>query len=147
MDRWVNAGVIGTFVCALLQLWADYRLERPAPAPLQSDRMIIQTTGHPVLFGVLHYASPILAGLLLFASVWIAFRKRNTATGETHQERMGREQLYAFFRRWCQDLYRDANNFATTVQNKLSNGENVSKCFAGARRYILNGIFVVILHG
>jgi hypothetical protein len=74
MERWIKAGVIGTFLCAFLQLWSDYRLEHPSQA-IQSKNAAAPIAAPSVFFGVLHYLSPIIASVLLFASVWIAFKK------------------------------------------------------------------------
>jgi hypothetical protein len=60
MDSWVKAGVVGTFLCVVLGLW-----------PLLNGESAV---AHPLMTAIA-YGSPVVAGALLFASVWIAFRR------------------------------------------------------------------------
>ena len=93
MDKWIKAGVIGTFLFAAFQLWADYKLEQSAQLAVEHlkdaklDGSGLTTVEHPVLL-TMHYASPVIAGVLLLSAVLIAFLlKRTPASAVALDER------------------------------------------------------------
>lgn len=107
MERWVKAGVVGTFICAFLQLWANYRIEHPAPSSVGNHSMSAVTSAEVLL--ALHYGTPIIAGILLFSSAWIAFRKRSKDSDSSLVRDVVRGQL-AQWRDMLTDVYDESRN-------------------------------------
>ena len=64
MDRWVKAGVLAAVFTLALQLWST----------LHGGPAVVD---HPLMTAIT-YGSPVVAGALLLASVWIAFIRPRT---------------------------------------------------------------------
>lgn len=92
MESWVRAGVVGTFLCVVLQGWSDYRVEfprqaMPATQSGESSQIKVVPSGKedapvitpPPLWQVV--TPSLVSASLLFASVLIAFRKGNRSRG------------------------------------------------------------------
>src|SRR4051794_39175509 len=67
-DRWIRAGVVGTFLCAGFSAWQVYRGEHP----ITETARVTPSAGWVVAFPF------IISSAMLLAAVWLAFIHKTT---------------------------------------------------------------------